>query len=155
MSVLEYHVFTKSSPHESFDEMVVLLAQINQEIFSFNETAEHLLHLFHTKEKIWIVLVTHQHVPIAFKIGFVNQGSSFESWRGGVSPSFRRHGIAKKLMHMQHAWCQANGIRAIETVVTDGNVAMMTLNIQCGFKVVDTFHNPKGILKVKMEKQLS
>lgn len=41
-------------------------------------------------------------VPVGFKLGYERSGEEFHSWLGGVHPEFRRRGIARRLLHLQH-----------------------------------------------------
>jgi len=49
---------------------------------------------------------------------------------GAVHPDFRRQGIARRLMEMQHQWMDTSRIESIETSVAKTNVAMIKLNVE-------------------------
>ena len=150
MTKIEY----KSFEGELSEELLISLAQINQELFPFHETAEILGKLLQEKKNVFVCLAFQEQQAIAFKIGFQESPHTFESWRGGVHPIFRRRGIAKKLMHIQHNWCVENGFRNITTVTNSTNTAMIILNLQSGFQIIGSFLR-KNILKIIQEKQLS
>ena len=130
------------------------LAQVNQAIFGFNETAENLGHCFGDKRSVLLLLALRGEEPVAFKVGFSDEPGSFESWRGGVVESARRLGLARRLMDQQHKWCANQGFRVIKTTTNGDNPAMLILNLQSGFRVVGTFVNRMNRVKVLQEKCL-
>ena len=67
---------------------------------------------------------------------------------------YRRMGIASELMRLQHQWCLGEQFRVIETVANAQNHAMLILNLQHGFEIVNCVQNQKGVLKIHMEKFL-
>ena len=76
---------------------------------------------------------------VAFKIGYAVTSQRYYSWLGGVHPDFRRLGLARQLMALQHDWIRNNGFLDVETKVMEGNVAMRDLNAATGFvQVGDT-----------------
>ena len=42
-------------------------------------------------------------------------------------------------MEAQHAWAKARGYTSIETGTMHNNVAMLTLNLSTGFRVIGTY----------------
>ena len=73
--------------YEGFPSEAVLeqLTIINQEIFDFGETSEHLSMALRERQKILICLAFHESRIIGFKVGFQERPQYFESWRGGVN----------------------------------------------------------------------
>ena len=130
------------------------ITDINQEVFSFDETAESLTSFFQSHRNILICSAFQNGRPIGFKIGFEESPSSFESWRGGIVDSARRQGIARELMRMQHCWCQENNFKIIKTTTNGNNVPMLILNLQSGFEIVGSFMNRHQRLKLLQEKRL-
>ena len=131
------------------------LAQLNQEIFGFNETEEILTQLFEEQSTVLICLAVREGLTVGYKIGFGESRGSLESWRGGVAETARQQGIARTLMQMQHRWCEERGYRVIKTTTNGDNGPMLSLNLQSGFQIVGTFVNRRGRLKVLQEKRLS
>ena len=130
------------------------LATINQELFSFGETAEQLSDFFQGHPRILICIAFQEGRPVGFKAGFEDLPSSFDSWRGGVVETARRQGIAMELMRLQHRWCEKNEFRVIKTTTTNSNVPMLILNLRSGFQVVGSVVNRRKHLKLLQEKWL-
>lgn len=73
---------------------------------------------------------------IGFKAGYALKAGHYYSWLGGVDPDYLRRGIARRLMAAQHEWLREAGYTAVETDAVQSNVAMGTLNLASGFRVV-------------------
>ena len=145
-----YQSFESPLSHEA----IVLMTEVNQVLFPFNESVEILSSFFIQKTKAFICIALKEQRAIGFKAGFQLQPGVFESWRGGVLESERRLGVASHLMRLQHHWCISHGFHMIKTTTNDDNKAMLNLNLQHGFKVVSTFLNPQNRLKIVQEKKL-
>ncbi len=91
---------------------------------------------------------------VGFKLGYSDRPGRFYSWLGGVSPDFRRRGIARELLRRQHERCADVGYRRIRTHTTNEHRAMLLLNIQMGFDVVGTTAVPGREPKIVLERQL-
>ena len=131
------------------------VAKINQDIFGFNESADALSKLFRHKTNILIYLAFKEKELVGFKIGFEKTPFVFESWRGGVTPSERRKGIAMKLMQLQHEWCRRNHYRVVKTTTNSDNVGMLLLNRKSGFEIVGRFRNSHQRVKILQEKHFT
>ena len=150
MSSIEYHCL---EGHPSA-EVIAWIAQVNQELFAFDETEETLNGFFRDHRKILVCMASRDGQPVGFKVGFEESPFSFESWRGGVVETARRQGIAMELMRLQHSWCQDNGYKVIKTTTNSDNMPMLTLNQQSGFEVVGSVVNRRKRLKLLQEKWL-
>ncbi len=150
MAGIEYRCFAGQPGAEVLD----WLTDINQELFAFGETAEHLSALFRNHQKVLICMAFESGRPVGFKVGFEDAPRSFESWRGGVVDTARRRGIAMELMRLQHSWCEENGFQVIKTTTNSSNVPMLILNLRNGFQIVGSFVNRRKLLKVLQEKWL-
>ena len=150
MAPIEYRCL----PGQPTAEVLAAVAEINHEIFGFNETAAILAGLFGQKGKLLVCLAEQGGQTVGYKIGFEGDPGTFESWRGGVLPSARRQGIAEHLMGLQHRWCQENGFRVIKTTTNSDNTPMIILNLKSGFEIVGTFVHRQKRLKVLQEKWL-
>ena len=51
-----------------------------------------------------VCLATLDKQLIGHKVGYASACNRYYSWMGAVHPDFRRQGIARKLMEMQHQW---------------------------------------------------
>jgi GNAT superfamily N-acetyltransferase len=76
---------------------------------------------------------------VAFKAGYAATPTRYYSWLGGVDPAYRRQGLARRLMDSQHAWARAHGYNGIETGSLVDNAAMLTLNLQFGFRIIGMY----------------
>ena len=130
------------------------LATLNERLFGFGETAAQLTWLIEQERQVMILLAFREGHPVGFKMGFRCEPGTFESWRGGVLPEARRQGLARLLMDQQHAWCAEAGFRFVQTAVSADNVAMLILNLQCGFAITGSYVNRGSKLKVSLEKRL-
>ena len=75
---------------------------------------------------------------VGFKAGYELRPGLFYSWLGGVSPSHRRQGIAKRLMAEQHQYARSIGCKEIRTISTNDHKHMMILNLAVGFDIIET-----------------
>lgn len=89
-----------------------------------------------------------------YKIGYGLDGQTFYSWPGGVRPNYRKLGIASELMRRQHVDLQALGYEVVRTKTMNKWRGMLLLNIQTGFDVLETEVDPRGQLKIVLEKKL-
>jgi ribosomal protein S18 acetylase RimI-like enzyme len=90
-------------------------------------------------------------VPVGFKLGYERTGEEFYSWLGGVHPEFRRRGIARRLLDLQHEWCQKSGYRRVSTETLNHNLSMLALNLASGLVVIGVRNDNRG-LKVLLER---
>ena len=90
---------------------------------------------------------------VGCKLGYERKPGHYYSWLGGVHPDFRGQGIAAELMQQQHAWCRAQGYRAVRTHTYNRWRAMLLLNLRQGFDIIGTVQGAHG-LTIVLEKQL-
>ncbi len=135
-------------------ETMATLAEINQEIFGFDETAELLMGLFQAQQHLVICMAFQEGRAVGFKVGFGANSRELESWRGGVLVEARRQGVAEELMRMQHQWAKENGFHVLRTTTNSDNIAMLILNLKSGFEIVGSFVNRRKRLKLLQEKWL-
>ena len=151
MRTLTYKIY-EGFPSE---EILEQLATINQEIFSFGETSEHLSMALRERQKILICFALHDTSIVGFKVGFQERPSYFESWRGGVVPKFRGQNIALELLRIQHDWCTKEGFKIVMTTTNNQNIPMLIVNLRGGFTIVGTFLDRQKIMKVMLQKWLT
>ncbi len=75
---------------------------------------------------------------VGFKLGYALTECRYYSWLGGVHPSARGAGIARRLMRLQHRWLRERGCSQIETSTDAGNAAMARVNLREGFRECGT-----------------
>lgn len=102
----------------------------------------------------WGVVALEGDQVVGFKLGYCDRPGRFYSWLGGVAPEHRRHGIARELMRRQHERCRAEGYARVRTHTTNGNRAMLVLNLLMDFDVVGTVAVSGKPLKIVMERTL-
>ena len=150
MSAIDFKCF-EGQPR---GEVLEGLAEINEAIFGFGETAAVLAGLFEDKKQVLICMAYQDGNPVGYKFGYQVGPMCFESDRGGVLESARRQGIAQTLMEMQHDWCRAHDFKVVKTITNSDNRSMLILNLKAGFEIVGTFVNRNKRLKVVQEKWL-
>jgi GNAT superfamily N-acetyltransferase len=91
---------------------------------------------------------------VGCKLGYERKPGHYYSWLGGVHPGFRGQGLAAELIRRQHAWCQAQGYRAVRTHTYNRWRAMLLLNLRQGFDIIGTVQGARG-LTIVLEKQLN
>jgi GNAT superfamily N-acetyltransferase len=74
---------------------------------------------------------------LGFKLGYQSGEGTFYSWLGGIHPSIQRQGVGRELMQRQHSWAREHGYAFVETRTRTINNAMIILNLQSGFHIVD------------------
>jgi GNAT superfamily N-acetyltransferase len=72
---------------------------------------------------------------IGFKLGYRRGRTLFYSWLGGVHPDARGHGLARRLMSVQHEWAVSRGYTQIETRTRAANHVMIIANLKGGFRI--------------------
>ena len=152
---IQYQVLVGIPNPDDFGDLV----DLNERCFGLHESSEILETFFLNQKQICFCLAfdgssQKRKSLIGFKIGYEVSSEIFESWRGGVLEGYRRMGIASELMRLQHQWCSGEQFRVIETVANAQNHAMLILNLQHGFGIVNCVQNQKGVLKIHMEKFL-
>lgn len=91
---------------------------------------------------------------IGFKLGYAVASARYYSWLGAVHREWRRQGIALGLLERQHRWLQEQGFTAVETATVPDNVAMLSLNLRAGFRVIGSYRREDD-LRVLLAKGLS
>ncbi|MFP5519360.1 MAG: GNAT family N-acetyltransferase [Bdellovibrionia bacterium] len=124
-----------------------------QEIFPEFEEKKFLYQL-EIKSRLLFVIAYFEEQLIGIKIGYLLSPYKFYSWMGGVAPQFRRGGIAKKMMTLQHQWCRQQKVILIETRTKNSFLEMISLNLKSGFQIVGTKIDKKGETKILLEKKL-
>ena len=91
---------------------------------------------------------------LGFKMGYRRSEKEFYSWLGGVHPSARGQGLARRLMAAQHEWAVAQGYAFVRTETFNRHRAMLLLNIHSGFEVVGTLGEADGRVRIILRKAL-
>lgn len=91
---------------------------------------------------------------VGFKLGYPISTSCFYSWLGGVAPEYRRHGIAKMLLHAQETEVKRLGYTRIRVKSMNRFPSMLTMLIQQHYQIIGTEETGPENLKVLFEKAL-
>lgn len=108
----------------------------------------------HQKEDLVIALCYSDLNLVGFKIGYKYTDTTFYSWVGGVLPSFRQNGIAKKLAELQLKKVLEKGYTRLRTKSTNRFKPMMILNLKNGFDIIQVYTNDSGQTKIVFEKDI-
>lgn len=76
---------------------------------------------------------------VGFKLGYAVASARYYSWLGAVHPAWRRQGIALQLLERQHRWLLEQGFTAVETAAVPSNLAMLSLNLRAGFRIIGNY----------------
>ncbi len=106
------------------------------------------------KEDVLILLVYDAKKLIGFKVGYRYNNTTFYSWVGGVLPTYRKNGIAQKLIHLQHQWATEHQYQKIRTKSMNRFKPMLILNLKNGFDIVQVYTNDSQQTKIIFEKKL-
>ena len=94
---------------------------------------------------------------VGFKIGYDRfKNGSFYSWMGGVSPKFRRMGVAYSLANFQEKWAAENGFSSILLKTRQKHDEMIAFSLNRGFIITEeTQITPVEETRIWMEKSLN
>lgn len=135
----------------SKDEILEGILALHHNIFG---DSSDLLSKMKSKPHLTIVVAWHDDVVIGYKIGYELNQSKYYSWLGGVDSTYRGHGVATKLMNLQHMYLKEKGYSVVQTKTMNRWRGMLLLNIKSGFDVIETYTNEEGLLKIILEKRL-
>lgn len=76
--------------------------------------------------------------PVGFKVGYDKfDDKSFYTWMGGVLPSYRKLGIARKLADYQEEFAKKEGYESIILKTRNRHQNMLLFAISSGFEIID------------------
>ena len=107
-----------------------------------------------SKKDVIINLCCHTTDLIGFKVGYRYNETTCYSWVGGVVSTYRKQGIAQKLMELQHASAREKGYQKMRTKSMNRFKPMMILNLKNGFEIVQVYTNDSQQTKIVFEKSL-
>ena len=101
-----------------------------------------------------ILIAIHNGQQIGFKAGY-ERDNYFYSWVGGVLPTFRKNGIAKRLAKEQEKWAKAEGYSQIVFKTRNRFKSMLLFGLTNGFNIIgfeekDDILNYRIILKKEL-----
>lgn len=83
-------------------------------------------------KKYWIYIAKEDKM-VGFKVFYQDKNKDIYDWLDGVSPSYRRRGIASRLMNMEIDFAKQNGYSKIKLKTHDGHPEMISLCKKFGF----------------------
>lgn len=93
---------------------------------------------------------------VACKVGYDKyKDGSFYSWLGGVTPEYRKVGIAQKLATTQEKWARKGGFESIKFKTLNRHKSMIIFAVKNGFEMYNI--KPKDELanyRIEMIKEL-
>ena len=129
------------------------LYSLNLKIFKESLESQ-ILHRLKNHSKILLLTAGSPEDLWGYKLGYESTPDTFYSWLGAVAPAHRQKGLARALMDRQHAWCQKQGYKSVQTKTLHKWENMLKLNLAVGFNIVDTYVNKQGLTKILLEKKL-
>ncbi len=143
---LEIREITQVQPQD-----IELISKLSEQVLGSFDSA-HFLQKFDLRKKHLLLLALIDGQPVAFKLGYEFDSSTFYSWIGGVLPEYQGLGIASDLMKLQHDWCQKQGYEKIQTKTQNKFREMLSLNINAGFNIIALEKSRNGEDKIVLEK---
>ncbi len=143
--------------HGPFDEAAhSTILRLYEAIFSATPSAG-MLERLSTRTDLMLILARNESdgEVVGFKLGFRDSPDTYYSWLGGVLPYARNHGLARRMMQMQHDWAAARGYTFVRTNTLNQWRGMLILNLQMGFDIIGTERPHGGEVKILLEKQLN
>lgn len=134
-------------------ENITILSNLYQSIFE-DAQLDFFVKRLQEKENIVSVIAFENQQPVGFKIGYTYNETTFYSWVGGVLPTFRRKGIAKKLAELQEDWVKKHRYKTLRTKSMNRFKPMLILNLKNGFDIKQVYTNDSGQTKIIFEKNL-
>jgi GNAT superfamily N-acetyltransferase len=143
MSDIVIEKFSEYTP-----ELVGRVLQMEQKVFDPPLSEEIVSKELEGRKDILALFASSQGVYCGYKVGFQHSPEIFYSWIGGVVTSYRRLGIATRLMETQHTMVKAMGYKFVRTSTKNKYREMLLLNIKFGFDIT-------GVQKKLRENDLS
>ena len=95
------------------DEYTLLdIVMLHESVFG---TSDDLAGRMKEKSSLSVILALDGERAVGYKIGYALNREQYYSWLGGVHKDYRGHGIAARLMGMQHQHIQIHHYKAIQT----------------------------------------
>jgi GNAT superfamily N-acetyltransferase len=108
------------------------------------------------RHDLMLLLAYHGEEPVGFKVGYRENRYTFYSAKGGVLTAYRRHGIARLLLHDMMERARARGyLRFAYDTFPNKHPGMTVLGLAEGFRVMKADYNPSyRDYRLRFEKKL-
>ena len=141
---------------EVTDELLDILADLDQQIFEKPYPREKIAREATTKHNFSAIVAYSDETPCAFKAGYEMTARLYYSWIGGVASDYRGAGIAKTLMAKQHELAKELHYQTVRTHTENRFREMLILNIKSGFEIIGVSRGYDGAKTIIMlEKELT
>ena len=138
------------------DETVEDLFELAGLVFSDPKPKDKFRKELESKFNISIFIAYEKEKAVGYKIGFERSKRIYYSWVGGIHPDYRKQGIAKKLMDLQHDHARKLGYEVVSTYSDNRYKPMMIFNLKSGFDICGSIKSTgDDYLTVYMEKDLT
>ncbi len=115
---------------------VGLLADLYNEVFSPSRDEEFFERRFSARHNVSVLLAMIDDRHIGFVVGFELMPGTYFTWLCGVSPDFRRLGVATQLMQAELAWAHDNGYQTMRFECQNQHRPMLHAAITEGYDLV-------------------
>jgi predicted GNAT superfamily acetyltransferase len=137
------------------DKVLNEVFDLEELVFSSPHSKTKFINELATKHNKSIFIAYKDGSPVGYKIGFERSRRIYYSWVGGVDPSFRNSGVAKKLMELQHQHALSLGYKIVCTQTDNSFKPMIILNLKSGFEIKGTIQSTgDNYMTIIMEKEL-
>ncbi len=116
----------------SIDEVLLINAQIPE--FDKTLTKDAIFARLNGLEPLALVACVGEQL-VGYKIGYFISDSEFYSWLGGVTPQYRKNGIANKLREKQESLVAEAGISVVKVKSMNRFPGMLQLLLSNGYKI--------------------
>ncbi|WP_232353634.1 GNAT family N-acetyltransferase [[Bacillus] enclensis] len=127
------------------------ILQLHKRIFG---SGDDLINKMKDKPRLLVMIAKLNENVIGYKVGYELDSRTFYSWLGAVSADYGKHGIASRLLVLQHQLLIEYGYQIVQTKTMNKWRDMLILNIKHGFDVMETYTDKKGRHKIVLEKKL-
>lgn len=116
-----------------------LIRDLNVAIFD----DEHIINTFDRDDLLMLVAWTDD-AAVGFKLGYRRDAATFYSAKGGVREAYRRHGIARALLHAMMDVVRSRGYeRLVYDTFPNKHPGMTVLGLDEGFRVIRAGYSPR------------
>lgn len=137
------------------DQIIDTIAKLDKEIFPDPYPRAKLAAEIQTKNDFVLFIVYDEDKPVAYKAGYQLTTRLFYSWIGGVLPSYRGKGIARKLMDLQHEKVKELGYQVVRTHTENQFRGMLIFNLKYGFDITGVYKSlHRDVQSIMLEKSL-
>lgn len=148
---VEIDVAVLSRDEASSKESLQMIDEVSKGLFKIWDLSKVKERLEAKKKPLLLVALVDGNLA-GYKLGYELDDRTYYSWLGGVSPQWRKLGIAHALMERQHRWAYDYGFERMQTKTKNEFVEMLTLNLKAGFQIKAVQEDGKIVMEKILEK---